>query len=219
MHSNELPPMARLPACTLRSVFAADATIFRDLNGDLRDEQHYFDDFLCLRGEQAREEVMRSIRAASGAYVDNFEENMEEESDENPCPAVNNFQPGESEDEYDDSVEAAVYNTIINAHTPIIQMSDDSENENNDLNVGFTVHTREITWFWVHYLEKKSLLIYHPYIPEYDAVASVESFDDNGCEAKIFDSAVEKEGDQQQTHVRTAPQNAHIFKFCSFNYD
>lgn len=153
MHGNELPPMVRLPTCTLRSVFAADATIFRNLNGDLRDEQHYFDDFLCLRGEQAREDVMRSIRAASGVDVDNFEEDVEEESNENPCLTIINFHSmGESEDEYDDSVEAVIYNTVISAHTPIIQMSGDSENEDNgrcDLNIGFTVHTRKIAWLWM----------------------------------------------------------------------
>jgi hypothetical protein len=37
-HINQLPPMARLPACTLRSVFVANATIFRDVNGDVRNE-------------------------------------------------------------------------------------------------------------------------------------------------------------------------------------
>ena len=157
----------RLPKCTLSAVFVADATIFRDVQGNVREEQHYYDGFLCLRGQKAHDEVLRSVRTKQGStYVVDDSEFAElngdivDETVDEPSLNVDDrctmFAPPDSsqdmfDDDYDDIQEAAVYGSIISGQAPgdmdalIAETSAGSASETDEHDtpqVVYTVHTR-----------------------------------------------------------------------------
>jgi len=132
-----------------------------------------------------REDVMRSIQTASSTNVDNFDEDAEDLS-ENSCLSADDFRSmsamEESEDEYDESVEAIIYNTTTSAHACAAETSvdpDQTENEDSerdDLNIGFTVHTREWPDFGCFARFGKETFVQislvFPYISEYHSSIS-----------------------------------------------
>jgi hypothetical protein len=127
---------------------------------------------------------MRSIQTASSANADNFDEDVAEDLSENSCLSADDLPSmpamDESENECNESVEAIIYNTTLSARACAAETSPDhtenEDSERDDMNIGFTVHTREWPDFGCFARFGKETFVQislvFPYISEYHSSIS-----------------------------------------------